>query len=154
MTKKTKWLRSDVFVIPLLNKTFSVGQVLDLQMENVVRIALYDEIINSIISVEIDELCKSKNLISLIASSREQLDYKVWKILGNKQQNIPVSNFPNEKYREKGWVGAISYDAALVEDFVNSFYSLLPWDDWFKPDYLDTFLIDPSKKPKNLIYKK
>lgn len=153
MAKKIRWKEGDVFTIPLLNKNFSVGHVLDLQMPNIVRIALYDEIID-IKKYDITKLCNYDKLISLIATSREQLDFGVWKIIGFREQQIPVSKFPNERFRNNGWIGAIHYDAAVAEDFINSFYALLPWDDWGNPDFLDKLLYDSNKKPTNLIYLK
>ena len=66
MTKKIKWNFGDVFTVPLLNKSYSIGQILDLQMPNIVRIALYDEIINDYENTDTDILCQTKNLISLV----------------------------------------------------------------------------------------
>jgi hypothetical protein len=152
--RKIKWNFGDVFIVPLLNNKYAVGQVLDLMMANIVRCAFYDELVDNISNIDISKVCDSNKLISLVATSREQLDYDVWKIIGNKEVLIPKSRFPNEECRSKGWVGAIIHDAALAEDFLNAFYALAPWDDWYNPNYLDEFLVDISKKPKNLIYVK
>lgn len=154
MAKKIKWTDGDVFAIPLMDNSFSIGQVLDSQMENVVRIALYDEKINSLENINLLSLCKEPNLISLLASTREQLDYGFWKIIGNKEVTVSKIDFPNQQYRIANWIGAVIYDAVVLEDFLNSFYSFLPWDDWFNTDFLDEFLIDVSKKPKTLLFKK
>jgi hypothetical protein len=148
--RKVKWNTGDVFAIELMDKSKIYGQVLDLQMTNIVRVALFNERTDFII---LSELCKAENLISLLASSREQLDYGVWEIMGNKEVNIEVSRYPNEQYRDSGWVGAKHYDAAIIEEFANAYYGLIPWDDWASPNYLDNLLIDPSSKPTNLIYK-
>ena len=155
MAKKFKWKAGDLFVIPLINKKLCIGQVLDLQMPNIVRIALYDKVIDNINYNNLNRLnqfVKLNNLISLIATSTEKLDNKEWKVIGNKDVEIPISKYPNEEFRSKGWVGAIHYDSGLVEDFINSFFSLLPWDDWHNPNFLDEFLIDPNIKPENLLY--
>jgi hypothetical protein len=152
--KKKEWNSGDVFLVPLKNGKYAIGQILDLQMPNIVRVALFDEIVTSLDVFKLSECCSVSNLISLVASSREQLDYDVWKLMGTKQIDISKKSFPNEEFRKKKWVGATHYDAAILEDFLNSFYALLPWDDWFNPNYLDNFLIDVSKKPTNLIYKK
>ena len=149
--KKIDWKFGDVFLVPLLDGTYGTGQVLDLQMPNIVRVALFDENVKSISELDFSGSCAMSNLISLIASSREQLDFGAWKIVGNKFINIPAKNYPNEQFKKKDWVGASHYDAALLEDFLNSFYSLLPWDDWFNPNFLDEFLVNLSKKPKTLV---
>ena len=123
-------------------------------MVNTLRIALYDEVINDLKNVDLTCLINDVNLISLIEVTREQLDYGVWTILGNKQTIIPIEKFANEEFRNNKWINSITHDAALAEDFVNSYYGFLPWDDWYKPDYLDEYLVNADKKPNNLLYKK
>src|SRR5947209_12306672 len=99
--KKKSWGNGNLFIIPLKNEQFAVGQVLDLQMTNVVRIALFDKVVSDI-SFEFDKN-SLENTISLVACTREQLDYGVWKIVGNQVINIPLSEFPNEQFRNNGW---------------------------------------------------
>jgi hypothetical protein len=151
--KKIIWKQNDVFVIPLKNYHYAVGHVLDQRMVNTIRIALYSEVIKNM-DVDLANLIDERNLISLIEVTREQLDYGVWKIVGNKQTSILVERYANEQFRTNKWINSIVHDAALAEDFINSFHGLLAWDDWYNPNYLDDYLIDPSKKPNNLIYKK
>lgn len=153
MSKKIKWVNGDVFVIQLKDSTYSIGQVLDLQMTNIVRCAFFNVRFNFIEDISIIDNCITKNLISLVACSREQLDYGVWKIIGNTSISIKIERFPNENFRSKGWIGAKSYDAAIIEEFLHAYHSLSPWDDWFNPDYLDQLLVNISIKPNNLIYK-
>ncbi len=149
--RKTKWKDEDVFAVPLSNSSFAVGQVLDLMMVNQVRLALYDEPALTMEAIDVAAACNPQRLISLVASSREQLDYGVWKILGNKPMSMPLSRYPNEQFRHNGWVGAKHYDAGLVEDFLEAYYALRYWDNWFNPNYLDVFLVDGSKRPPNVI---
>lgn len=153
MSKRIQWDNGDVFAVRLKDSTYSIGQVLDLQMTNVVRCALFKNKFNAIEDASITDTCNSKNLISLVACSKEQLDYGVWKIIGNASILIRPEEFPNEQFRGNNWIGAKSFDAAIVEDFLDAYYSLSPWDDWFNPNYLDQLLISSSKKPRNLIYK-
>lgn len=149
--RKIKWSNGDVFAIPLSDGRFAIGQILDLMMVNQVRVALYDESASSLETIKISNVCQPENLISLVASTREQLDYNVWKIIGNRPITIQIERYPNEQFRSKHWVGAKLYDAALVEDFLEAFHALRPWNNWFNPNYLDAFLIDLSKKPKQLV---
>jgi hypothetical protein len=148
--KKISWQNGDVFSVKLKDGTYTIGQILDLQMKNVVRCALFDE--RNINQPEAIMNFNVKNLISLVATTREQLDFGVWKILGNKKIEIPIDDFPNEKFRSNDWVGAKVYDAAIVEEFLDAFYALVPWDEWADPNYLDKLLIDKTKKPDRLIY--
>jgi hypothetical protein len=150
--KKTVWKNGDIFQIELKDGSNVFGQVLDLQMKNVVRCAFFNEKSDS--DYVQDKNCQLENLISLIATTREQLDYGVWKIVGYKEVDIPIENFPNESFRVNRWIGAKHYDASIVEEFLDAFYALVPWDDWADPNYLDKLLVDPSKKPRNVILKK
>jgi len=152
--RKIKWANGDVFAVPLSDGRFAIGQALDLMMVNQMRVALYDEVFPSLEAINLPNVCLPADLISLVASSREQLDYGVWRIIGNKPVTVPLEQYPNEQFREQGWVGAKHYDAALLEDFLEAFYALQPWDDWFNPNYLDAFLVDLSKKPSSIILSK
>lgn len=152
--RKIKWGTGDVFAVPLANDNFAVGQVLDLMMVNQVRIALYNEVFPTLEAIDLAAVCAPAHLISLITSSREQLDYSVWKIVGNKPVPVPIERYPNEQFRHNGWVGAKHYDAGLVEDFLDAYYALRPWDTWFNPNYLDAFLVDVSKRPEGVILTK
>jgi len=149
--KKIIWNIGDVFAIPLINGTYSLGQVLSNRWENVAGIALYDEILKDIKNENLSDVCQVKDIISLLEVTREQLDYDVWKIIGNKKVSIPESKLPNEQFRKNNWIGAVTYDAAIAEDFVNAFYCFIPWDDYYNPNYLDELLYDKSKKPKDLL---
>lgn len=149
--KKAEWKFGDVFLIPLKkNELYGVGQVLDLQMKNIVRCALYNERIDNPNQFDIDKSCMRSNLISLVASTREQLDAGVWEIMGNKKIDIPKKEYPNEKFRGS-WIGAKHYDSGLLEDFLKAYHAMIPWDDWFDPNYLDQMLVDITKKPRELI---
>lgn len=149
--KKIDWQIGDVFAVPLKDGRFSIGQALNQSMPNTVRVALYNEVLDAIDNLVPDNLCQVKNLISLIEVTKDQLDYGVWRIIGNKAVTIQLEDQPNEQYRIKRWVGASFHDAALAEDFLNAYNRLIPWDDWYNPNYLDGYLVDISKKPKNLV---
>lgn len=152
--KEIKWGNGDVFAVPLLDGSFVMGQVLDLQMKNVVRVALFNNKTININEATIDNCCKSQDLISLITCTIDKLDNNSWGIIGNKAIEIPFSLFPNEQFRNKGWVGAKTYGSAILEKFLNAFYGLVPWDDLADPFYLDKLLFNQSKKPSDLVYLK
>ena len=118
--RKIKWLPGEVFAVPLSDETFAVGQVLDLMMVNQVRLALYDERVSAVDAIDVAQACNPDNLISLVASLRELLDYGAWKVLGNKPVTIPLNRHPNEQFRHLGWVGATHYDASLVAKFLEA----------------------------------
>lgn len=147
--KKQKWTNGDVFIIRLKDNSVVNGQILDLQMKNVVRCALFNERSKS--KTTLNNSCKLENLISLIATTREQLDFGVWEIIGSKEIAIDKNEFPNESFREVNWVGSKIYDASIVEEFADAFFALTPWNDWADPNYLDKLLCKIELKPDNLL---
>lgn len=150
--KKQKWNAGDVFVIRLKDNSYISGQILDSPMKNVVSCAIFNERSETI--SPISECCNKGNLISLVATSREQLDYWVWKVIGSKEIAVSKEEYPIEKYRDNGWVGARIYDASIVEEFADAFYGLTPWDDWADPAYLDNLLYKIELRPDDLLYSK
>jgi hypothetical protein len=151
--KKQKWELGDLFTLPLKDGTFCMGQVLNIQMKNVVCCALFDiKLTKDDIDNVAFEFTKG-DIISVVATSKEQIDFGVWKVVGNQLCLVPIEEQPNEEFRSKGWVGAKISDASIIEEFCDAFYALVPWDDWGDPNYLDKFLISPLKKPNNLLFK-
>lgn len=142
-----------MFFVPLKDKSWGIGQVIDLMMPNVIRCLFFDLRFRTIpATMNSDDLVGHE--ISCVAVTREQIDYGVWKVVQNLPLKIEQSSLPNEQFRKKRWVGAVIYDAALAEDFLDSFFGLLPWDDWHDPNFLDEFLLSADKKPKDLLFKK
>jgi hypothetical protein len=54
---------------------------------------------------------------------------------------------PFQHLRGSGFVGATVEGSAVVEKFVDAFYGLAPWNDWYVPDVLDNLLLCAEKKP-------
>ncbi len=149
MPKKAQlWNAGDIFSVQQKDGQFSVGQVLDLMIKNVVSCAFFD----IRFSGEPPSLTLvSEKLISCASVTRDALDKGDWKVIG--RQNIIVGRamWPNERFRAKKWVGAKIYDSIILDSFLNAFYGLDTWDKWHDPNYLDRLLISPDKKPKNII---
>ena len=122
-------------------------------MANVVRCAIYDMSVTEAELTNASTILEDATLISLVATTREQVDFGVWKVVGNRAIGLPKRRFPNQKFERQGWVGAKIYDAAIVEAFCNAFHCLVPWDDWADPNYLDTLLVSQKLKPRKLMLK-
>lgn len=153
--RRQKWCIGDVFVIELANHTYAVAQIVGREADvlNSVTIALFDQSVsqpNEAIELEINP----QHLFSMIFTTRDLLDNGIWRVVGNREVSIPQSLFPFEHLRNTGeWVGAKIYGSGIINEFVNAYHGLMPWNDWKDPSYLDKLLISPEKKPKNLIYK-
>jgi hypothetical protein len=145
--KKHNWEFGDIFLVNLKDKTYGIIQVIDSMMKNVVYVAITNHKISDL--QQIPKL-NSKNLISLIAITKEGLDFGEFKTVERQNEIVSRIDFKNEKLSEQGYVGAKIYDYGLVEDFLNAYHKLDYWNDWFNPNYLDEFLIDIKLKPNNL----
>jgi len=148
--------KGDIFTISLNDNRFVIGQVIQFDERGLscYSCGLFD--ILSEDEIEINDInlgfsqCFSVILVTPDCfSSRNK-----WKIQGNKNPVIPKKFYPYEDLRKKRKPGSRIYDKQTIEEFVNAYYALLPWDNYYKPDFLDELLLTPSKKPKNLIYSK
>ena len=53
----------------------------------------------------------------------------------------------NTSREGKPVIGAKIIGSGIVNEFVEAFYGLVPWDDWKAPHYLDSLLISEAAKP-------
>ncbi|MGN6224843.1 hypothetical protein [Pseudoxanthomonas sp.] len=143
-----KWSEGSIFLVPLMDETNCLGQVIGHEPDalNSVAIALFD--IRGHWDEEKDVPILGKEAVfSLVLVTRELLDSGHWRVLGERASDMPGEMRPYERLRATGFIGAKIRGSGIVEEFANAFYGLAPWDDWYIPDYLDGFLISPDKKP-------
>lgn len=150
--RRQVWSVGDVFLVELQDGTSVVGQIVgqEKQALNSVSCAFFDLRVRS--EAEVGELPLSA-IFSILFVTRESLDRGIWRVIGNRPVTLPTDRLPYESCRSTGFVGAKIRGSGIVEKFLNAFYGLLPWDDWYDPVYLDGFLTSPDKKPRNLIFK-
>lgn len=149
--KRQRWSPGAIFLIRQSDALWTVGQVLDRMMPNVASCAFYD---SRVPTGEVPHLPLPPNSLVAVASvTRNRLDSGDWKVIGRAPINVDRSLWPNERFRQVGWIGAKVHDAAIIEEFLEALHGLVPWDNWKDPNYLDKFLISPDKKPANLVYK-
>ena len=129
---------------------WSTGQVLDQILPNVITCAFFDDRVED--PNQWNRRLPSERLISVVSVTRERLDSGDWRVVGTGPIMVERRLWPNEQFRDKGWIGAKVYDASILEEFLDAFHGLAPWDDWKEPDYLDRLLLFPGKKPTNLVY--
>jgi len=142
---KQGWKMGDIFAIRQSDGEFTTGQVIDIMMPNVITCGFFESRSKSIDSISISDIAP-QSAIACISCTREQLDFGAWNILGHRTPLLDKRLCANEQYRAKRWIGAKIYDAAIVEDFLEAFFCLLPWDKYFDPKYFDKMLISPEKK--------
>lgn len=148
--------KGDIFTIKLRNQKLLPGQIIQYDKRGLpcYSIGLFDCIVASIQEAQ-SLILEFDKCFSVLLATPECLQGKYgWAIAGNQKLVIPKKYFPYEKIRKSGGQGALLHDRGAIEEFSNAYYALLPWDNYYKPDYLDGLLLTPSKKPKNLIYSK
>ena len=139
-----------------MNGQFVLGQVAgrEASVLNSVTIAFYDYRYDSVQEAEkVDSLERGK-AFSVVFSTRESLDSGDWHVVGNRAIAVSIDDMPYENLRSSSFVGAKVIGSGILDEFLNAFYALMPWDDWKDPQYLDRLLLSPSKKPLHLIFRK
>lgn len=147
--------KGDIFIITLKDEKLVLGQVIQYDTRGLpcYSIGLFDDMASSVEEAQSITLDFGK-CFSLLLATPECLQGKgQWKIIGTQKLVIPKKYLPYEKLRKAKKPGSRLHDKSAIEEFANAYYALLPWDNYYKPDYLDDLLLTPEKKPTNLIYK-
>ena len=153
-TQRQRWQVGDLFKIALSDGSAALGHIVAREAEvlNSVTCALFDIKVPESCPPECPPFPGEEALIACLFTTHDLLNRGTWPIIGQVASQLPISCFPFEDCRKKGWVGAKVIGSGNVRTFLDAFYRLAPWDDWADPNYLDRLLISPQKKPKNLIY--
>lgn len=154
--KKQSWEVGDVFTVRTSDGKLVLGQVVGQEPKalNSATLAFYD------VRVDTEEQAKrirtldANKAFSVVFATRDLLDSGTWRIVGKAPIGINREDLPYEDLRDSGFVGVKIIGSGNLEEFLNAFYGLAPWDDWKDPQYLDRLLFSPSKKPTKLIFKK
>ncbi|WP_395743660.1 Imm26 family immunity protein [Prosthecobacter sp.] len=156
MVKRQKWKVGDLFKIPLADGSASLGHIVaqEREMLNSVTCAFYDTKVPDTCPPHAPPLPREDALIACLFTTHDLLSTGIWTVIGHSPPQVSRAQLPHEDCRRKGWVGAKMRGSGIVRQFLDAYYCLAPWDDWADPKYLDAFLIDPSKKPNDLIYVK
>ena len=150
--KRIKWENGAIFAVPLVDGTYGFAQAIDHWMPHWIYVAVFNVRLQSL-PEDIPNLTE-RQIVSLVAVSDDELDFGEWPLVGHAKPLVSRRKFPNERFKRRGYVGARSYEAGLIAEFLSAYHCLTAWNDWHAPDYLDTLLLSSEMKPKKLIYKK
>ena len=142
------WDIGSIFLIPLKDGSSCPGQVVGRERDvlNSATVAIFDSRGAWEASGTMPAL-NEEDIFSKLFVSKHSLDSGHWKVIGKGDVVIEKSQFPNESARMSGFVGAKVNGSDIVDEFVNAYYGLVAWDDWYVPDFLDDLLVSPEKKP-------
>jgi len=153
--QRQQWRVGDVFLVPNLDKKFTVGQIVahETDVWSSVTCAFFDFRVNGEAEINCLQELSSDKIFSVQFVTRDLLEEGQWRIVCNLPVNLPTHLLPYEGIRQMRFIGAVVRGSATITEFLNAFYGLVAWDDWKKPNYLDDFLISLEKKPRKLIFK-
>lgn len=153
--KKQNWTVGDVFLVKTNDGKSVIGQIVAQEQHvlNCVSCAFFDWRISEEPEIMGLQTLPLKKMFSILFVTRDLLDNGVWRIVGHLPVIVPKELFPYENLRQGGFVGAKVIGSGIINEFLNAYYALTPWDDWKDPEYLDKLLLSPDKKPDNLKYK-
>jgi len=154
---RQNWKVGDIFLIPLSDGSFSVGQILMHEADalnsvicsfHTIRISSEQGVSDCLSAVE-----EENNLISVQFTTVDLLESGVWKIVTNIRPR-PINKYINiKKMKLNGFVGVKVIGSGIIIKFIEACFGLYPWDGFHDSTYLDKLLLDSSKKPKNITYK-
>ncbi len=136
--------------MPLTDGSFGIAQAGEAQgpFVNVIYVALFSDRYEHL-PPQVPEL-KRDSAVSLTATWRQALNRGEWPSLGIAPELFKKSEFPNERYADKGYVGAKNYDAGLLAEFLSAVHGLLPWNVMHDPAYYDTLLRPGLPRPQSV----
>jgi hypothetical protein len=154
--KRQKPREGDVFFIPLVDGSFSVGQLLQITPEalNSYVCAFFD------VRVPDDSVDAATDInnctpFAVLFVTPESLKRGYWPILRNVKLAAEVEQYiPIRSLEAAEFVGATIIGAGNIRKFIDAYYGLRPWDDWHDPGYLDGLLVSKDRRPANVIWKK
>lgn len=154
--KRRRWQVGDVFTISASDGQVVVGQVVGQEPDLLpsATVALFDERHASADVARLQASLSPNTLFAVLFVTKNHLDSGDWPVIDNRKVEIDLRKNPFEHTRSKDFIGAKVFGADIVNEFVNAFYGLVPWDDWKDPNYLDSLLISKDVKPvERLIFK-
>ena len=149
--KRQRWEVGDLFCVPTMDAKQALGQVIGQEPDvlNSVAVALFDQQYVAVADVPIGSPPAPDRVYSVLFTTPDLLDSGAWTVVGKAHVQLGRGVYPYEHLRGNGFVGAKVIGSGIVTKFVNAFYGLTPWDDWYDPSYLDQLLISPEKRPSN-----
>lgn len=137
---------ADIFLIPLLNGTHAVGQVIEVEKapENCALCFLtlkQQNLETPATSFVLDDLIA----ITLVQTGHFQND--TWPIIGFEQLPRIERVFQLADAKANQFEQTERYDPALVEAFINASHGLYPWDAFPDPAFFDKLLLNPDQRP-------
>ncbi len=164
-----QWRRGDIFLVQNSDQQFTPGQILGFETRTLhsAACAFFNERISDPSATDSLRLNPDRCFAALLVTP-DGLDAGVWPVVGHQPVTLPSRLYPYRRalalrrfwgFFGLGWSlltrklpNPKIHGSGNVSNFLNAFYGLRAWDDWFDPSYLDTLLLSPEKKPEKLVF--
>ncbi|MGK2856395.1 MAG: hypothetical protein ACSLFQ_04235 [Thermoanaerobaculia bacterium] len=135
------------YAIRLADGRFGMAQAISAMMPNAIYVAVFRQLTESS-SKPIPSLQKA-DVISLVAVVRSSL--REWVARDTFSPAVETADFPNERLRSDGYVGAKILDAGIVADFLAAFHGIRPWNVMRDERYFDELLAPKVPRPSEAV---
>jgi hypothetical protein len=151
--KRQRHKEGDVFLVPLEDGSYGLGQILSYEPAalNTVGCAFYDLRVVNGPSLDIPAPLPQDRVISILLTTKDLLNRAVWPVVTHRAVSTSESRRPYEKYRAKQWVGAKISGSGIINDFLNAYHGLRPWNVYLEEDYFDHMLAPGLKRPDTVV---
>ena len=125
MAKKVKAAKGTLFAIPRKDGKFVLGQILQEWMPGVICIAVFDFLVNPLVS---PDLSKISFPFSLPSVSKSEVTKGHWLVIGCEEALTDVHRAPHYDFESCNFLGASWHSGAMIEKLVNAYYGLDTWE--------------------------
>lgn len=139
-----QWNIGDIFYLVLSENLLAYGQVLG-NFRGIAPTCVLFEYFTESPTLNISTVLNARPLAILHVSS-DHLDDNKWIVIGNSK---PVLNPNSGPCGERGAVGSRDWDG--LEILAKAWCALKPWNQYYKENYLDEFLLSGVCRPQRVI---
>jgi hypothetical protein len=141
-TKPKSWETGDVFFVPLIDGSFTIGQVLS---KNYCTCVVYEYRSLAQPTISKVDFKRLKPISILHLTNGDLLNNGHWGILFNEKIILDPSSGNGGTY---GQIGCLSYGGCgVMTDLANAYWGLTPWNALYNEDYYDKMLLKNVSRP-------
>ncbi len=140
-----------MFLIPLEDATYSVGQVL------LKTVSALNSVICAFSKIRTDNVETAttftpRDVVAVLFTTPDLLNSGDWRVIRHEPEIVPVARYIDMHSLEaKGYVGVKIIGSGIVENLLNAWFGLEPWDAFYEPDYLDKLLLPSVTRPDSAV---
>ena len=141
-----------LFTVPLLDGSFAIGQIVGREPKvfNSWTCAFSRTRIPKKESAKLPETLELESVVAVQFVTGDLLMKGRWRIYVHAPVRLLRSDFPYERLRANGWIGAKMIGSRNIESFLSAYHGLGYWDEMKDPDYYDQLLLPRIKRPDGI----